>query len=175
MKREKSPVAKAVRELRQALGESQQAFAYRMDAAVRTIARWETVRPPKAVATLSALADLAAKNDRHDLADAFLPSSTESIVAALIKTPGPTGLFSPALIRSVGLALLASVLDNPVWYKAITDAVRMLDGPQRLEVSKALNMFAAQIDGIQRDLRASSTSAENTQDPGEVKPPEGAK
>jgi hypothetical protein len=32
--------------LRQALGESQQAFAYRMKTAVRTIARWETTRPP---------------------------------------------------------------------------------------------------------------------------------
>ena len=37
-------VSKAVRELRQTLHESQQAFAYRMQTAVRTIARYETVR-----------------------------------------------------------------------------------------------------------------------------------
>jgi DNA-binding transcriptional regulator YiaG len=34
-------VADAVRKLRQSFGESQQAFAYRMQTAVRTIARWE--------------------------------------------------------------------------------------------------------------------------------------
>jgi DNA-binding transcriptional regulator YiaG len=40
-------VTKAVRELRQTLHESQQSFAYRMQTAVRTIARYETVRPPR--------------------------------------------------------------------------------------------------------------------------------
>lgn len=52
-------LSEAVRELREKLGESQQAFAYRMQTAVRTIARYETTRPPKgaALADLSRVAD----------------------------------------------------------------------------------------------------------------------
>ena len=46
-KQQTSPVSEAVRNLRLALGESQQAFAYRMKTAIRTIARYETIRPPK--------------------------------------------------------------------------------------------------------------------------------
>lgn len=180
MEREKTPVAKAVRELRQVLGETQQDFAYRMNTAIRTIARWETIRPPKAADTLNALADLAAKHDRYDLVNTFLPSSPASIIANVLMQSGSPGLFSdpphgPALLRSLGLVWLAGVLGNPAWDKAIRDAVRMLDGPRRPEVGKAFDMFAAQIDGIQRDLRAGSISAENTQDPSEVKPPEGVK
>jgi hypothetical protein len=36
----------AVRSLRKALGETQQKFAHRMKKAIRTVARWETVRAP---------------------------------------------------------------------------------------------------------------------------------
>src|ERR1035437_1530289 len=58
MSEQKSSVSQAVRSLRVSLGESQQAFAYRMKTAVRTIARWETVRPPqgKFLAGLSLIA-----------------------------------------------------------------------------------------------------------------------
>jgi transcriptional regulator with XRE-family HTH domain len=56
---QKDPVSEAVRDLRTALGESQQAFAYRMKTAIRTIARYETVRPPKgkALAEFARVAD----------------------------------------------------------------------------------------------------------------------
>jgi transcriptional regulator with XRE-family HTH domain len=40
-------VTEAVRELRLALGESQEAFAQRLKASVRSIARYETIRPPR--------------------------------------------------------------------------------------------------------------------------------
>lgn len=67
----KDPAQKAVRELRQALGESQQAFAYRMKTAVRTIARWETVQRPSLVA-LGQLIQVAQGSGRKDLAQVFL-------------------------------------------------------------------------------------------------------
>lgn len=73
-----APVAEAVRELRRILGESQEEFAVRMGVTVRTIARWETVRPPKGFDTLTALSHLASKNDRHDLAMTFLHAPNES-------------------------------------------------------------------------------------------------
>lgn len=65
-----SPVSRAVRELRQACGESQQAFAYRMKTAIRTIARYETVRPPRG-AELGQFLELAVAKQRNDLAEVF--------------------------------------------------------------------------------------------------------
>jgi transcriptional regulator with XRE-family HTH domain len=63
-------VSKAVRELRTALGETQQEFAFRVKTAIRTIARWETVQPPRGD-TLKGLAYLAEKSGRLDLATVF--------------------------------------------------------------------------------------------------------
>ena len=75
----RSPVAKAVFELRQILGESQEAFARRLHITVRTAARWETVRPPRAYTALSALANLAATHGRSDLVGRFCPSANEAV------------------------------------------------------------------------------------------------
>jgi transcriptional regulator with XRE-family HTH domain len=44
---DRGSVTAAVRKLRVALGETQQQFAVRFDTAIRTIARYETVRPPR--------------------------------------------------------------------------------------------------------------------------------
>ncbi len=63
-------VAESVRELRNALGESQQAFACRMRTAIRTIARYETARPPKGKA-LADLFRIAANNGNPELANVF--------------------------------------------------------------------------------------------------------
>jgi hypothetical protein len=64
------PITRAVRELRQTLQESQQAFAYRMKSAVRTIARYETVRPPRG-SVLAQLEGVALEAGRADLATVF--------------------------------------------------------------------------------------------------------
>jgi transcriptional regulator with XRE-family HTH domain len=66
----KDPVSEAVRDLRTGLGESQQAFAYRMKTAIRTIARYETVRPPKGKA-LAEFQKLAAETGNQKLANVF--------------------------------------------------------------------------------------------------------
>jgi len=42
-------VSLTIRKLRQSLGESQQEFAHRLKMAIRTIARYETARPPRRV------------------------------------------------------------------------------------------------------------------------------
>lgn len=67
---QKDPVSQAVRDLRTALGESQQAFAYRMKSAIRTVARYETVRPPKGRA-LAELQQVATDTGHHKLATIF--------------------------------------------------------------------------------------------------------
>jgi transcriptional regulator with XRE-family HTH domain len=63
-------VSDAVRKLRKELGESQQQFAYRMKTAIRTVARYETVRPPKGK-VLRQLAVMAAENNLPHLANVF--------------------------------------------------------------------------------------------------------
>lgn len=70
METDQITVPEAVRQLRTSLGESQQAFAYRMKAAIRTIARYETVRPPKGKA-LAAFMQLAASNNLPALESVF--------------------------------------------------------------------------------------------------------
>jgi transcriptional regulator with XRE-family HTH domain len=63
-------VTEAVRKLRKALGETQQQFAYRMNTAVRTIARYETVRPPQG-RVLRQLEEIAMEHDLGHIAEVF--------------------------------------------------------------------------------------------------------
>ena len=67
---DKSDLTASVKALRLALGDTQQAFATRLNAAIRTVARWETVRPPSG-ASLSKLERLAASNGLPDLERVF--------------------------------------------------------------------------------------------------------
>ena len=69
-KKTKDPLCDAVRKLRTALGESQQAFAYRMKTAIRTIARYEASTPPKGKA-LAELFWVAADTGNAELANVF--------------------------------------------------------------------------------------------------------
>ena len=72
------PICIAIRELRDSIGETQEAFSRRLHITLRTAARWETVRPPKAYATLSALATLATENGCRDLVGTFCPSANKA-------------------------------------------------------------------------------------------------
>src|SRR5260370_11928021 len=76
--RHPTKVSESVRKLGQALGESQQAFAHRMNTAVRTIARWETVRPPH-FASLVALAKAAENAGLHELKVFFRTAALDDL------------------------------------------------------------------------------------------------
>lgn len=78
-------LCEAVRKLRTALGESQQAFAYRMKTAIRTVARYETSTPPKGKA-LAELFWVASDTGNADLANVFR--------AALVGEIGVVGKFT---------------------------------------------------------------------------------
>ena len=80
-KQQTSPVSEAVRNLRLAVGESQQAFAYRMKTAIRTIARYETIRPPKGKA-LSEFFRVAVEIGNQDLAKVFRDALTAEMGVA---------------------------------------------------------------------------------------------
>jgi DNA-binding transcriptional regulator YiaG len=70
IKKTKDPLCEAVRKLRTALGESQQAFAYRMKTAIRTVARYETTTPPRGKA-LAELFWVATDTRNPELANVF--------------------------------------------------------------------------------------------------------
>lgn len=60
----------AVRELRKALGDTQQQFATRLGMAISTVVRYELTRPPKGK-VLNQLAHLAITNGRPEIAHVF--------------------------------------------------------------------------------------------------------
>src|SRR4029078_7687539 len=104
------PVTRAVRELRQTLQESQQAFAYRMKSAVRTIARYETVRPPRG-SVLAQLEGVALEAGRADLATVFRQALAQELGS-------PSQLMTP---------------EERAWSQAICNLLRNRDhgGPRR--------------------------------------------
>jgi transcriptional regulator with XRE-family HTH domain len=75
---DKNTVSAAVRQLREELGESQQQFALRMQTAIRTIARYETVRPPKGK-VLRQLEVLALEARQLELAGIFRMALAEEM------------------------------------------------------------------------------------------------
>ncbi len=72
------PISEALRDLRTALGDSQQDFAYRMKTAIRTISRWETIQPPRGPVLLKFIA-LAQKANRPDVATLFQRAHTAEL------------------------------------------------------------------------------------------------
>ncbi len=100
IKQQPSPVSEAVRNLRVALGESQQAFAYRMKTAIRTIARYETTRPPKGKA-LSEFYRVAAEIGDQDLATVFSNALTAEMgVAGKFTQLGALASYTIPVIQS---------------------------------------------------------------------------
>ncbi len=69
--RRRSPLAKALIELRSRLGETQQSMAVRFGVAVQTIARWETTGEPQSI-MLWRLWELAREHQYDDLRDIFV-------------------------------------------------------------------------------------------------------
>jgi len=65
-----SPINKAVRALRDELGDSQQAFATRLGLSIRAIVNYESSRTPN-LKSLYHLVKLAKECNRHDLAKIF--------------------------------------------------------------------------------------------------------
>jgi transcriptional regulator with XRE-family HTH domain len=86
----KSEISAAVRALLTALGESQQAYAYRMKTAIRTIARYEANKPPKGL-MLAAFLHLAVAAGQPDLGEVFRKALYEQIQGTYGLTPSALG------------------------------------------------------------------------------------
>lgn len=109
-KQQVSPLSEAVRKLRIELGESQQAFAYRMKTAIRTIARYETIRPPKGHA-LSEFYRVASETGHDELAAMFRNALTAEMgMAGRFTQLGALASHTIPVMQS-DLALLAHNLE----------------------------------------------------------------
>jgi transcriptional regulator with XRE-family HTH domain len=125
----KNPVAQAVRELRTALGESQQAFAYRMKTAIRTIARYETVRPPKGRA-LAELQQVATDTGHPKLANIF----KDALVAEL----GTAGHF--AHLGGIAYVVVPGIRDE---VGQISSALKDENTAQEVRIEQAIKALNA--------------------------------
>jgi hypothetical protein len=123
-----SPVSRAVRELRQAYGESQQAFAYRMKTAIRTIARYETVRPPRG-AELGQFLELAIAKQRNDLAEVFARAVADELKMKAERIPRTIeeNLYADLLFLMMrNRHGLATVQGKPAGFKETSAAFRQV-------------------------------------------------
>lgn len=127
-KKQKDPVSEAVRELRVALGESQQTFAYRMKTAIRTIARYETIRPPKGKA-LSEFFRLATETGNQELATVFSDALTADIGVA----GGFTQLGALASHTIPGIHANLAVLLNHLEYGSGTPKAKIEEAIEKLK------------------------------------------
>jgi transcriptional regulator with XRE-family HTH domain len=150
-------VPRAVRELRHSLHESQQAFAYRMKTAIRTIARYETIRPPRG-SVLAQLEEVAMEAGRADLAAVFRQALAEELGS-------PSQLMSPE--ERAWSQVICNLLRNRQRGDLGSVRVRILDELIRAQshllawaqAGQPLGRTAAQ---LQNDLRNLEIAAQGT-------------
>lgn len=82
--KKRNAASRAVKELRETLGKTQQAFANEIRAAVTTVARWETSNPPPRGDTLLKLARIAYRRNLTRLATDFTLLYFEEILPQLL-------------------------------------------------------------------------------------------
>lgn len=166
MEAEKSMVAKAVRGLREVLGESQEAFARRIGVAVRTVARWETVRPPKDLLTLVDLAELALRHGQEELFRAFATGGKPTFSF----DKSDDGLRADRFVLQLQMAVEGPLVRHHdpheqkappagwdmAWEIAFRDAEQMLGGPEDSSVRLAFDRFA----GLIRDIKSKTAEAD---------------
>lgn len=85
-------VQEAMRELRSQLGISQEKLARQLDLTLKTISRYETVKPPTGK-VLTKLHDLAANAGRSDLAKVFGLAAAEAELGTRFRLPVTTEEF----------------------------------------------------------------------------------
>lgn len=125
----KSAISVAVRALRGALGESQQEFAYRMKTAIRTIARYETTRPPKG-RVLAHLKEIAIQNRREDLAEVFAKALAEEL-----EVPSFSGFHLDTapknLMEEFYVSVMLSMLRNAQYHRLLPKLNKLAAEPMR--------------------------------------------
>lgn len=122
-----NPVTAAVRELRLALGDTQQSFAQRLGLAISTVVRYELTRPPKGNA-LRMLARVAEENKLEPLASCFRQALAEELGSW---DPGDLKLkLEPQTnTERLWVSAILAVLRNPHYASLVPKLVRLLREP----------------------------------------------
>ena len=108
----------AVKQLREALGQTQQQFAQTLSTAITTIARYETGRAPQGQ-FLARLAEIASQNNQPKLADVFRSALTKEI-GSWDSTGYTLGGIEPRNDRErLYVAAVLAVLRNPEYTTVI--------------------------------------------------------
>ncbi len=146
-KNPRNPVTAAVRELRLALGDTQQSFAQRLGLAISTVVRYELTRPPKGNA-LRMLARVAEENKLASVATCFRQALAAELGAW---DPGDLKLkLEPQTnTERLWVSAILAVLRNPQYASLIPKLVRLLREPAEksikiLEWHKGLHQLTKQ-------------------------------
>jgi transcriptional regulator with XRE-family HTH domain len=137
----------AVRQLRKALGETQEKFAHRLGTAVRTIARYEGERPPTGL-VLEQLKQLADANNLPEVARVFQEALTRELGQDHIQSVGEfysITLTKPEEIKPV--RALVEALRNPQYRQIGARAIR--------DLTPVIEDIQKPIDQTRRALRQS--------------------
>ena len=144
--RDHSPsLAQAVRQLRLALGETQEAFARRLQTTVRTVARYESTAPRSGL-VLTRLAQIAASNRQPELAQVFQDALVAEVGEEYVRSTVDfyTETFTkPAEILAVGA--LVEAMRNPR-HASIAAAARQALAPLMEEQKRRREQMRRAID-----------------------------
>jgi transcriptional regulator with XRE-family HTH domain len=144
-------LSQAVKQLREALGQTQQQFAQTLHTAITTIARYETGRAPQG-RFLARLAEVANQNNLTDLAKSFRDALTREL--GVWETTGYDLLIEPKTdTERLYVAAVLAILRTPdhtsaipplnkVLSKAAGIAIELLSGAQK---SNALRQSAREL------------------------------
>jgi transcriptional regulator with XRE-family HTH domain len=126
---DRDKVATAVRQLRAALGDTQQSFAHRLKASIRTIAHYESDRPPRGRA-LAELAKIATAHGHQAQAEIFRHALAEELgnfdPKRLILNPEPHND-----VERLWVSTLLEVLRRDQYSHLIPEIAKLLRGPAK--------------------------------------------
>jgi transcriptional regulator with XRE-family HTH domain len=127
-------LSQAVKKLREALGQTQQDFAQTLDAAITTIARYETGRAPKG-GYLARLAEIASQNNLIELSEVFRGALIEELGSW--DSTGYTLDLEPKDDRErLYVAAVMTVLRNPQFTKVISELNKALKPVAAMNIEK---------------------------------------
>lgn len=161
--RKPHPLNKAVKDLRLALGDTQQQFAHRLDLAISTVVRYELTRPPKGKA-LAQLEKLAADQGLTELVSVFSRALNDEL--GLRAGHATVGSYVCPKTDEPYLFAFCAVLERSKWAPLRRKLIKLLEKPAdeyreheagkppptdfREELMKRISMYAQ----LQKELEA---------------------
>lgn len=141
------PVSKALIDLRNALGETQQQFAVRIGASVTTIARYETFRPPHGK-TLVQIADIAQQRGLDELASVF----HQAFDGEVGRTPRASATW---MLQKMGMFTSIFNPEDRIWAVALS---RVLSDKK---LGPIANRIKSELNGVREQIETQQAAVAN--------------